>query len=122
MEDRINIGGVWYIKESLATKKKQTDFIKEEDIIKVKTCIWEDENFCFESSHNIDTGNLEMIEFTDKRKQSHPYTEIEYWDNEIWFQRVIDNDKGVFEEFDEGDTLLIQYIKEFIKLVYNIYR
>lgn len=120
MEDRINIGGEWYIKESLTTQEKQTDLIEKEDIIQVKTCLWEDDNFCFESSHNIDTGDLEMINFTDKRKQSYPYTEIECWDNEVWFQRVLDLDEGVFEDFDEGDTLLIEHIKSFIKLVYNI--
>jgi hypothetical protein len=117
--DRIEINGEWYIKESLAILEKQTTFINKDDIIKIKTCVWGDDKFCFESSHNIDIGDLEMIEFTDKRNQSHPYTEIECWDNELWFKRVIDNDKGVWDEFVDND--IVKYTKEFINLTYNIY-
>ena len=122
MENRIEVNGEWYVKESsISAKENTTALIEVDDIIKGKISLWENDSFCFEGFHNIDTGILESIEFTDKRNQSHPFTEIEYWDNELWFKRVIDLDEGVFEEFDEGDTELIEAIKAFINLAYSLY-
>lgn len=119
--DRIEINGEWYIKESLATKEKQTDLIDKEDIIKGKISLWENDKFCFEGFHDIDTGVLESIEFADKRNQEYPFTEVDYWDNESWFKTVVNLEEGVWEEFDEGDTELIEAIKAFIDITYNLY-
>lgn len=121
MEDRIKIGDEWYVKESSLQTDVEAPLIDQDDIIKTKTSLWENDLFCFEGSHDIDTGVLESIEFIDKRNQSHPFTEVDYWDNEVWFKRVIDLDEGVFEEFDEGDTELIETIKAFINVVYDIF-
>ncbi len=122
MENRIKINGEWYVKESsISAKEKPTVIIEEDDIIKGKTSLWENDSFCFESFHDIDTGVLESIEFTDKRNQSYPFTEVDYWDNGVWFKRVINLEEGVFEEFDEGDTELIEAIKAFIDIVYDIF-
>lgn len=122
MENRVKIGDEWYVKESTLKQDKKLSFkIDEDDIIKGKISLWEDDRFCFEGFHNIDTGVLESIEFTDKRNQDYPFTEIDYWDNEIWFKRVIDLDEGVWEEFDEGDTEIIETIKAFIDIAYNLY-
>lgn len=122
MENKIQINGEWYIKESsIAAKENTTALIEEDDIIKGKLSLWENDSFCFEGFHNIDTGVLESIEFTDKRNQTYPFTEVDYWDNEAWFQRVIDLEESVFEEFDEGDTELIEAIKAFINIVDKLY-
>src|SRR5690606_38535946 len=74
MENRIKIGDEWYVKESsISAKENTTALIEKDDIIKGKFSLWENDSFCFESFHNIDTGVLESIEFIDKRNQSYPF-------------------------------------------------
>ena len=122
MENRIKIGDEWYVKESsISAKENTTVLIEEDDILKGKTSLWENDSFCFEGFHDIDTGVLESIEFIDKRNQSYPFAEVDYWDNEQWFLSVFKNVPNAFDEFDEGDTELIETIKAFINIVYDIF-
>lgn len=123
MKDRIKIEDEWYVKESTIQTDKQTPslLIEVDNIVRGKISLWEDESFCFEGFHNIDTGVLQSVEFTDKRHQSYPFTEIDYWDNEAWFERIINLEEGVFEEFDKEDTELIEAIKAFINITYKLY-
>lgn len=122
MEDRIKIGDEWYVKESTLKQDNDVSFkINENDVIKGKFSLWEDDRFCFEGFHNIDTGVLESVEFTDKRNQEYPFTKVEYWDNEQWFLSVHKNIPNAFDEFDEGDTALIEAIKAFINVAYSLY-
>src|SRR5690606_189073 len=122
MENRIKIGDEWYVKESsISAKENTTVLIEEDDILTGKYSMFENDMFCFEATHDLESGDLEMVVFTDKRNQRYPFTEKDTWDNEQWFLSVFKNVPNAFDEFDEGDTELIEATKAFISQVYNIF-
>lgn len=122
MENRIKIGDEWYVKENSLQTDVQTPFlIKSEDILIGKYSLWEDNNFCFEGTHDLSTGVLEMIVFTDKRNQRYPFPKKQTWDNEVWFSSVIEGISDAFDEFNKKDTLLLEFTRAFIKEASHIH-
>ena len=92
--DRIEINGVWYVKEDKPTKLDLT----EKDVTFTKSCIYETGDYCWEASLiSKDNGeefypDLE-IEFTDKKIDT-----TEYWDNPLWLNKILDGDKKEIKE------------------------
>ena len=88
MKDRIQVDGVWYVRED----KKQIEI----DLIEFKGCLYETDEFCFEATLTYDDdGELYpdvSIKFTDKRVK--PWKE-DHWDNNNWF-------RGVYEDKPES--------------------
>ena len=73
MEDRIQINGIWYVKEQpdMIVKERQVE------VVEYKCLIYEDHRFCFEATIDlVDSGKLDFIQVTDKN--------IKPWKEETW--------------------------------------
>jgi hypothetical protein len=94
--DRIEINGVWYVKEDKPTKLDLT----EKDVTFSKSCVYETDDYCWEATLISKDNGKEFypdleIEFTDKKIDT-----IEYWDNPLWLNKILilDGDKKEIEE------------------------
>ena len=94
--DRIEINGVWYVKEEYVKEDKLD--LTEKDVTFSKSCVYETGDYCWEavmlSKDNGENFYPDLdIEFTDKKIDT-----TEYWDNPDWLNRVLDGDKKEIEE------------------------
>ena len=90
MEDRIQVNGVWYVREQEDTAPEV-----EIDIIRSEARTIESDKYCFEAIRleRKDAPGTYFdgidINFTDKREK--PWKE-DYWDNSAWLRGVLIND------------------------------
>ena len=107
MEDRIEVNGVWYIKEDVATSKFEKVTISQlEPGIKYDGFVFESNLYAFDCTRIYDEdGNLYKdgnvsIKFTDKSKYSGlGNNEIEeHWDNVDWMCALLINEPESIEE------------------------
>jgi len=121
MEDRIQINGVWYIKEEPdAIPEPQ----KELDLSYFLSCIHETKNYVFEAIRTYDDfekgkffSNFLDIKFTDKRTE--PW-KIDTWDNSTWLLGVHHNDKSALTDaFELMDGEGVRELKDFIRELIN---
>ena len=109
MEDRIEVNGVWYIKEDVATSKFEKVTISElEPGIKYDGFVFESNLYAFDCTRIYDEdGNLYKdgnvcIKFTDK-SVVHDITEYqEHWDNVDWMRALLINEPEAIEEAMES--------------------
>lgn len=102
MENRIQINGVWYVRED------QQDIpvlsIDDSDITNFEGCVYENVDFCWEATRiKRDDGSLYKgvdIKFTNKRGM-RPWTD-QYWDNNPWFLGVYNNHPDALVEAHES--------------------
>ena len=98
MEDRIQINGVWYIKEP-------EDAIPESetlDLTYFEGCVHETDKYCFEvtriyrdyDANNFYSDNVD-VKFTDKRTK--PW-KIDNWDSVDWLRGIYDTDMRAIGE------------------------
>ena len=117
MENKIQINGVWYVREDSITKK-------EEEAIELhptyfKGCAVETEDYCWEATmiereDGTYYGGVD-IQFTDKTVK--PWRD-EHWDNEKWMVGVYKNDPDSLADAkavmnDKG----VKYFQAFIGLL-----
>ena len=84
MENRIEINGVWYVREEDTTDLDITEF---------EGCVYETDKYCWEATRILkydDTYYDDIdIKFTDKR--NNPRVSV-HWENNFWFKSLlIDN-------------------------------
>jgi hypothetical protein len=100
MQDRIEINGVWYIREDLANNQKVEDF----ELSFALQAMYEDDKYVWEATRlykdNSQTSFYEDIDikFTDKRVK--PWKE-DHWDSNEWFKEVMNNDPEALEELSK---------------------
>jgi len=106
MENRIQINGVWYIKEPPfePVKLEVADYIG---------CVVEDEFFCFDAVVHPDHLKDVTIKVTDKR--SKPW-ENEFWDSKGWMRGVLEGKPESLkilqsDGWGQGD---IKYLQSFL--------
>ena len=93
-KDRIQIDGVWYVKEQDTNTVQE---LQPSDVTNYIGCVYETDAFCWEATM-IYRDDLETlypdvsVEFTDKRDADRENWIVEYWDNTKWFQGVYNND------------------------------
>tara|TARA_B110000238_G_scaffold150196_1_gene161980 strand:- start:573 stop:953 length:381 start_codon:yes stop_codon:yes gene_type:complete len=104
MEDRIEINGVWYIKEDVATSKFEKVTISQlEPGIKYDGFVFESNLYAFDCTRIYDEdGNLYKdsgvsIKFTDKELKNS-----EYWDNVDWMCAFLINEPESMTEAMES--------------------
>ena len=111
MEDRIEVNGVWYIKEEVATSKFEKVTISElEPGVRYDGFVFESNLYAFDCTRIYDEdGNLYKdgnvsIKFTDKSKYSGLGNEEtqEYWDNVDWMRGIIENEVEAIAEAMES--------------------
>ena len=122
MEDRIQINGVWYIKEPEdAIPEPQ----KELDLTFGEMCSHEVPDYCFEATRifkDYDEADFYEdsldIEFTDKRTK--PW-KIDNWDSPAWLLKVHHNDKEALNDaFELMDGNGVRELKDFIRELIKI--
>ena len=98
MKDRIQIDGVWYVRE-------QQEPEVEINITRFKGMVTESDKYCFEATklkHGDVPGRYYDgcdIEFTDKRGE--PW-KTDLWDNNAWMRGVLINDPVSLEHLRES--------------------
>lgn len=99
MQDRIEINGVWYIREDLANNQ-----VEDIELSFSLQALYEDDKYCWEATRlykGNDRSNFYEdidIKFTDKRIK--PWKE-DHWDSNQWFKEVMNNDSEALEELSK---------------------
>ena len=113
MQNRIQIDGVWYIREQQEPEVQL-------DITRFKGMVTESDKYCFEATLIKDDDvpgkyydGVDM-EFTDKR--SKPW-KTDSWDNNTWMNGVLDNDPESLSELDHLCPQGIAELKAFLKVL-----
>ena len=110
--DRIQINGVWYVRET------QEQEIILDDLTKTLNIIYENGNYSWEATRIYkDDGETFYdtfdVEFTDKTKT--PW-HTEYWDNMSFFKGVLENDAhSMILAKETMDNEGIKHFKAFLK-------
>ena len=109
MKNRIEVDGVWYIKEDVATSKFEKVTISElEPGIKYDGFVFESNLYTFDCTRIYDEdGNLYKdgnvcIKFTDKSIIHDIDKFQEHWDNVSWMNGILENDVEAIEEAMES--------------------
>jgi hypothetical protein len=122
MEYRIQINGVWYVKEDQTPTTAISYEIDEDKLTYSESCVYENEKYCFEATRifqEYDSGkfydDILDIEFTDKRGGKEKWI-TEQWDNLLWFDGILERDEYVIESIGklmchEGIETLISFLK-----------
>lgn len=109
-QDRIQINGVWYVKEDQAQEPIKLDPSE------FKGIVVENEDFCFEATttfkYNGDSYDHIDINFTDKRVK--PWKE-ELWDNNAWMRGVLNNNPESLKALPDIGSDGIRYLQAFLK-------
>ena len=110
MKDRIQVDGVWYVRESSTLPIIE---IKPKDITNSLSCTWESDNWCFEATVILNDGAEDLTDFyadpyiyiTDKRPEDRDDWVKDESDNPNWFIGVLEGSdesmKDANEIFDE---------------------
>lgn len=101
MENRIEINGVWYVREDQVTNTPVETI--ELDATAFNGRVYESDLYCFEATQILNKDGLPYddvcdIEITDKRVK--PW-KVEHIDNPKWFIGVLDNNPESMDEARE---------------------
>ncbi len=113
MENRIEINGVWYVREDAITDSLDHLEAEEMDLIFSEECCYENEKYCFVASRvKKDEGDEFYpglsITFTDKRTGDRDTWKEEYWDNGNWFKGILEGNIESIASLDEEIGLCLQ--------------
>jgi hypothetical protein len=114
IRDRIQIDGVWYIKE--------TNALEELDISEFEGLIYEDTKAVFEATRmKNDEGIFYKdfdIKYTDKRQK--PWKE-EHWDNTTWFKNIMNGDiTALSSALEVMDRETLSNLQRFLKYIIDL--
>ena len=104
MEERIQINGVWYVKEQPDAKPEPHSV----DVIHTQSIIYEDLDYCFEATITIDPeigqplyDEIGMsVKVTDKTK-GNPWMKM-FWDHEGFFRGCYEHNPESIESLKES--------------------
>ena len=119
MESRIEINGVWYVREDVITDPLDHLESEEMELTFSEECCYETEKYCFVASRiSGDGGYGEFypdiaIEFTDKRSGDRDTWKEEYWDNNNWFKGILYGNSDSIESLDEETDICPQGKRQF---------
>jgi hypothetical protein len=100
MQDRIEINGVWYIREDLANTQEE-----DLELSFSLQAMYENDKYYWEATRlykeNYQTDFYDDIDikFSDKREK--PWKE-EHWDSNQWFKEVMNNDPESLKDARES--------------------
>jgi hypothetical protein len=113
--DRIEINGVWYVKEDTIQKESiildPTHFegysVENDDFSFEATIIFKDDDTPYEGV---------TVECTDKRFPDRSNWKVEYWDNDNWLRGILNNDIDSWKDLpdmgkQENTTLLLAFLQ-----------
>lgn len=123
MKDRIQVDGVWYVRETSTLPIVEID---EKSITNTLGCVWESDNWCFQATvilrdeaetlQDIYTMGLDIV-VTDKRPADRKdWIEHDPCDNSAWFIGVLEGNPDSMPEAREMmDEQGIAEFRGFIK-------
>ena len=126
MENRIEINGVWYIREDAITDPLDHLESEEMELTFSEECAYETDKYSFVASRiSGDGGYGEFypdiaIEFTDKRSGDRDTWKEEYWDNNEWFKGILYGNSDSIESLDEETDLCPQGKKQFKAFLHKL--
>ena len=102
-KDRIQIDGVWYVKEESTQNKID---ISNDELTQYQTIVYETDDYCWEAIKIYkDDGETFFdgvdIKFTDKEGDRENWEE-EYWDSDTWIKGVYENNEDSLKEARES--------------------
>jgi hypothetical protein len=111
-QDRIQVNGVWYVRETAALAPIELDPTEFEGIVV------EDDKFCFEATRiRRDSGgfydDIDM-KFIDKRVK--PFKE-EHWDSNAWMKGILNNNPDSHKELPDIGSEGIRFLQAFLQLL-----
>lgn len=118
MESRIEINGVWYVREDAITDSLDLLEAEEIDLIFSEECTYETDKYCFVASRIRKDESEEFyediyVEFTDKRSGNKDTWKEEYWDNNNWFKGILENNPESINSFNKDIDLCKEGKKQF---------
>ena len=107
MENRIEINGVWYIREDAINDSLDILYEEEMDLTWTEECIYENNDYCFVASRIKKDDSEEFydtidIKFTDKRYHGKTEFVDDHWDNISWFRGILENNPESLEHLREA--------------------
>jgi hypothetical protein len=121
MKDRIEINGVWYIREDLADSE---EFLL--DPTNFEGCVVENKEWCFEATRLVsDIGGNDLfpcdvdLKVTDKRGDTRDDWKEDNWDNPGFLRGILNNDREAMSIITVSpinmDAKGIKYLQLFLK-------
>jgi hypothetical protein len=116
--NRINIDGVWYIREDAINDSLYHLEDEEIDLIFSEECCYETSKYCFVASRIRKDESGEFypdisIKFTDKRRKDRDTWKEEYWDNNNWFKGILEGNPESVESLDKETELCKEGKRQF---------
>jgi hypothetical protein len=125
MENRIEINGVWYVREDAI--EDPLDYLEEEEIDPIfsEECTFETDKYCFVDSRIKKVRGDEFypdisITFTDKRSENRDAWKKEYWGNNNWLKEIIEENPESISIPTGNDKELCSQGKRQFKALLNI--
>ena len=117
MENRIEINGVWYVREDAITDPLYHLEAEEMDLTFSEECAYETDKYCFVASRIRKDGGDEfypdiIINFTDKRSGNRDTWKEDYWDNNNWFKGILEGKAESIVSLDEDTDICPQGKKQ----------
>ena len=115
-KNRIQIDGVWYVKEEPTQNKIEIEY---HQLTQCQTLIYETDDYCWKAFRIYKDDWVTFydevgIEFLDKEGDREDWKE-EYWDNNNWFRGVYENNEDSLKEARESmDENGIAHFQAFI--------
>jgi hypothetical protein len=125
MGNRIEINGVWYVREDAITDSLDHLEVEEMDLTFTEECHYETDKYCFVASRiRIDGGDEFYpditIEFTDKRSANRDTWKEEFWDNNNWFKGILENNPESINSFNKDTDLCEQGKQQFKAFLHRL--
>ena len=111
IKDRIQIDGVWYVRE---------DNIEDEpiklDVVETQGCLVENEDFCYDATRiaNDKGGFYDGVDIKVTDKREKPWKE-DYWDNNTWMLGILENNPDSLEELGHYTRDNFKFLQAFLQ-------
>ena len=125
MENRIEINGVWYVREDAINDSLDDLETEEFELIFSKECLYETDNYCFVASKiRKDDGDEyyqdTSIKVKEKIDRDPDSWKEEYWDNDLWFKGILEGNPDSIQSLNKNTTLCEQGKKQFKAFLFKL--
>lgn len=125
MENRIEINGVWYVREDAINDA--LDHLEEDEVelIFSKECLYETDNYCFVASKIRKDDSDEYYQDTsikvkEKIDRDPDSWKEEYWDNDSWFKGILEGNRESIQSLNNDTTLCEQGKRQFKSFLFRL--
>ncbi len=110
-KDRIQIDGVWYVRED-----NQNDEPINLDVVETQGFLVENDNFCYAATRigNDKGGFYEGVDIKVTDKRHKPWKE-DHWDNNNWMRGILEYDSQSWKELPDLDGNDIRFLQAFLQ-------